>query len=328
MKTNLLLALILLVGLADKVSAKISYLALEQSYFSCTWNAWFDYPNKHNFTSGEDVYVRVKTQKYQDISFIELYCNNTYIRKESTQPYEWCNNNSSGDQYLRNLGPGNYTLKAKIKDRCGSYHYITYDIVVTGSNNNYCQFGNPLNDLYWLKQIKQSHPNYKICEYKKNGKTYFQAFQCGITHFGIKWYDCEGNFICEHLNTTPPCGVVSGAQFKKCWYDPCGVNSGNNPGCIWNSEIQHQFASLGSSKMYVKVEPQRYQDIVYIDLYLDNHYIRRENTYPYEWGKFNSSGDQALKSLIPGNHMLKAKVKDKCGQVHEITKQVFVPISL
>ena len=92
----------------------------------CNWNSWFKYPqNNHYYNYGQDVYVRVDAQKYQDIEYMELYLNNQYIRKESQYPYEWCKQNSNGDYKLRNMKKGCYHLKVRIKDKCGQYHEKT-----------------------------------------------------------------------------------------------------------------------------------------------------------------------------------------------------------
>ena len=89
----------------------------------CAWNSWFEYPtNGKRYSRGSNIYCKVKPQKYQDIEYMKLYINGQYVRKESQYPYEWCKSNSSGDHNLRNMQPGHYTLKVKIKDKCGYEH--------------------------------------------------------------------------------------------------------------------------------------------------------------------------------------------------------------
>lgn len=325
MKNILSLIFALIFG-ALNLSATVSSDAL--NFTNCTWHSYFEYPNKTHFYAGEDVYVKVKAQKYQDIMFMELYCGNQYIRKESSTPYEWCQPNGSGDSYLRNLSPGNYKLKCKIKDKCGYTNYCYYDIVVTGNggggggNHNTCSYSNPLMDLHWLKTLKQQHPNWKICEYKKNGKKYFQLYQCGITHYEIQWYDCEGNFICEHQNGHNPCGTVSGAQYIKCWYNPCGNNGGGGgqSHCTWDSWFTHPQNNShfdSGEDVYCKVQPQKYQDIEFMELYVNGQYCRKETMYPYEWCKGGGNSDHKLRDLSPGTYNLKVKIKDKCGNYYE-----------
>lgn len=318
MKNKTFLTLALIVGITINNFARVTADALNYINYTCNWYSWFEYPNKTQYLPSEDVYVRVKAQYSSHISYMELYVNGHYIRKESQAPYEWCKG-SSGDNYLRNLTPGSYTLKVKIKDKCGQIHYIQKQITVVGINPNYCQFNNPLYDLYWLKSLKQQHSNWKIDEYHKNGKIYFKLYQCNITHYQIYWYDCNGNLICTHLNTNQPCGSIYGAQYKKCWWNPCNNGGGGNQNCNWSSYFQYpqknQYFNHGSN-VYVKVNPQKKEDIAYMELYLNNQYIRKESYYPFEWCKGGGNSDYKLRNMSPGNYQLKVKIKDKCGSVH------------
>jgi hypothetical protein len=318
MKKIIVITAALLINLTGSIFGKVSSGAL--SYFTnCNWNSTFEYPNKYEYLPSEDVYVKVKPSKYQDILYMELYVNGQFIRKETSYPYEWCKPNSSGDNYLRSLTPGSYTIKVKIKDKCGQTHYIQKQIKIVGFNPNYCQFSNPLQDLHWLKQLKQQHPNWQICEYKKNGKVYFKIFPCNITHYEILWYDCNGTKVCGHLDHQQPCGVVSGAQFKKCWYTPCNGGGGNQT-CTWQSSFaspQHGKHFNKGCNVYVKVNTQKYQDIEYMELYINGSYVRKESQYPYEWCKGGGNSDHKLRNLGKGTYHLKVKIKDKCGDQHE-----------
>jgi hypothetical protein len=231
MKNTIILIAALILAIAQNLAAKVSGEALTYGSTYCTWNSWFEYPKKHTFAYGEDIYVRVKAQKHYDIAYMELYVNNKYIRKESSYPYEWCKG-SSGDNYLRNLTPGNYKIKCKIVDKCGGCHYIYYDICVTG--------------------------NYKNCNWNS-------------------------------------------------WFKYPQHNKHYNKGC----------------DVYVKVDCQKYQDIEYMELFLNNQYIRKETSYPFEWCK-SGGGDHKLRNLSKGCYHLKVKIKDKCGQYHEKTCTFYV----
>ena len=89
----------------------------------CKYKSWYKYPkNNGTYRYGEDVYVRVDTEKYQDIKEMELYVNNKFVRKESNYPYEWCKGQGNSDGYLRNLKRGTYNLKCIVKTKCGQSH--------------------------------------------------------------------------------------------------------------------------------------------------------------------------------------------------------------
>ncbi|MCB0631610.1 MAG: Ig-like domain-containing protein [Saprospiraceae bacterium] len=90
---------------------------------ACKYKSWYKYPqNNGTYKYGDDVYVRVDTEKYQDIAEMELYVNGKFVRKEATYPYEWCKGSGNTDSYLRNLKRGTYNLKARVKTKCGEWH--------------------------------------------------------------------------------------------------------------------------------------------------------------------------------------------------------------
>lgn len=100
-----------------------------------------------------------------------------------------------------------------------------------------------------------------------------------------------------------------------------------NPTCNWKSWFKYpkNNASYEYGKsVYVKVDPQHYQSIDYMDLYVDGKLIRRESKYPYEWCKKGSSSDVYLRKLKEGQHKLKCKIKDKCGKYHEIYCTIYI----
>ncbi len=89
----------------------------------CKYRSWFKYPkNNGTYRYGSDVYVRVDTEKYQDIKEMHLYVNNSFVRKESRYPYEWCKGQGNNDRPLRNLKRGTYNLKCRVKTNCGKWH--------------------------------------------------------------------------------------------------------------------------------------------------------------------------------------------------------------
>jgi hypothetical protein len=220
MKNMIILTVALLVTIANNLTAKVSTAALDYTY--CNWNSWFEYPQKHTFYAGEDVYVRVKPQKHYDINYMEIWVNNQYIRKETSYPYEWCKSSGGGDNYLRNLTPGNYKIKCKIVDKCGGCHYIYYDICVTG-NNNYCNWNS------WF-QYPQHNKHYN------KGCDMYVRVDCQ-KHQDIEWMELYVNNQCIRKETSYPYEWCKGSgnsdyklrnMQKGCYYlkvkikDKCG----------------------------------------------------------------------------------------------------------
>ena len=89
----------------------------------CKYKSWYKYPkNNGTYRYGSDVYVRVDTEKYQDIAEMHLYVNGKFVRKESSYPYEWAKGSGNTDGYLRNLKRGTYNLKCRVKTKCGKWY--------------------------------------------------------------------------------------------------------------------------------------------------------------------------------------------------------------
>ena len=82
--------------------------------------------------------------------------------------------------------------------------------------------------------------------------------------------------------------------------------------------------------VYVKVEAQKFQDIAYMDLYLNGYKVRREMSAPYEWARPYTGGDNYLRNLKAGTYKLKCVVKTKCGGKYqkEIILTYFLNIAL
>lgn len=88
----------------------------------CKYKSWFKYPkNNGTYRYGDDVFVRVDTEKFQDIKEMHLFVNGKLVRVEYQYPFEWAKPNGNGDNYLRNLKRGTYNLKVRVKTKCGKW---------------------------------------------------------------------------------------------------------------------------------------------------------------------------------------------------------------
>lgn len=67
--------------------------------------------------------------------------------------------------------------------------------------------------------------------------------------------------------------------------------------------------------LYVKVDAYDSNGIDWVELYVNDHLVRREDYSPYEWGKPHSYNDHALNYMHPGTYWLKVKAKDHHGYI-------------
>ena len=72
-----------------------------------------------------------------------------------------------------------------------------------------------------------------------------------------------------------------------------------------------------ASRVYVRVNADRPQNIVSMELFINDQSIRTEFRNPYEWGKQNSTNDPQLRNMRSGTYSLTVRVLDNCGDYHE-----------
>ncbi|MEL6945038.1 MAG: Ig-like domain-containing protein, partial [Bacteroidota bacterium] len=89
-----------------------------------------------SFTEGTDLYVKVDANDSDgSISGVDLYFDGILVRTETTDPYEWGNNEFS-DSELENLQPGTHTLRAVATDNEGATTEQSIQIEVTTAGGN------------------------------------------------------------------------------------------------------------------------------------------------------------------------------------------------
>ena len=298
---------------------------------NCFDGAFFDAPrNGKTYEVGSDIYTHIIPDQKDQIASISLYINGKYIRKEISFPFEWATGNDSNDKYLRNLKPGVYTLKARIKNKCGGVSweecifYIKYGPI--SNREEYCVINNPLKDFEWLKEIHKESPDHFIAMYKKKGRPLFRVYTCSLKR--NYWYDCKGNQLSSSQ---------SGARFYKYYHKPncsapdgeMGGGAGTDPGgqCDvkgWFKYPRNQSSYRYGKNVYVRFDVNNYKEIQQIDLYINQRFVRTERSYPFEWCKDNGDSDPQMRNLKRGTYRLKARIKSKCGQWSEVTCKFYV----
>ena len=110
MKKLSFLLLALLFSLSSKLSAKEntvnpSVLSISAKYIS---------PKLYQiFKEGETITVKIDVNSFTPIHSMKLYLNGKKIGVDKKAPFEWTSQNTPG---LRNLKPGGYVLKCRIRD--------------------------------------------------------------------------------------------------------------------------------------------------------------------------------------------------------------------
>lgn len=330
------------------IFALVSLFAVDLSAdTACYWDSYFSYPkDKGSYEVGKDVYVKVAPKKHQDISYMELYLNGKFIRKESSYPFEWCRPNSSGDNYLRNLKAGTYKLKVRIKDKCGKWHEKYCEFYVKGHHNNpnpgYCEWDS------WFKYPKDKqtfsegkHVYVRVDPKKHQDIQYMELYVNSKlirkeSSYPYEWCRPNSNEDSYLRNLKDGTYKLKVRILDKCgkWHEKYCIiyvkGHHNEPGygqCEWESWFKypkHNSHYEYGKPMYVRVDAKKYQDIQYMELYVNDKMIRKESSYPYEWCRPNSSGDDYLRKLKPGKYELKVKFLDRCHKWHEKVCVIYI----
>ena len=321
---------------------------------NCHYKAWYKYPqNGKYYNTGSDVYVKLDAQNYHNIKYTELFVNGQFIRKETTYPYEWCKGSGNSDGHLRNMKAGTYKLKARVYDKCGKYkdYYSTFYVKNNGHHppsgnpphNGHCNykawFKYPQNGKYYdagkdvyVRLDAQDYHKIKYTELYVNGK-----FVRKETSYPYEW--CKGSGNSDGYLRKLKAGTY---KLKARVYDTCGKykdyyttfyvkGSSHHPPVgshckykSWFKYPKNNGTYQYGKDVYVRVDTEKYQDIEHMELYVNNQYVRKESTYPYEWCKGSGNSDSHLRNLKRGTYNLKCRVKTRCGKYYEYYTKFYV----
>ncbi|WP_109302148.1 Ig-like domain-containing protein [Aquimarina sp. AU474] len=90
--------------------------------------------NNASYLAPATIKVIINATDTDGVGNVRLYINDTFIRQENVNPYEWNQNNQ--DDQLKNLTSGNYTLKAEAIDQKGNITTKTIAIDVNQDGGN------------------------------------------------------------------------------------------------------------------------------------------------------------------------------------------------
>lgn len=126
------------------------------------FNRSIQFENINSTLTVEEGYTLYLNVLYNDdgsdiaLSNVQLFINNTFVRRESFVPYEWGHSNSPNPNELNNLSAGNYIIKAEATDANGEILQREFTLTVNAdvqeeeeeeeepSSANTCSFGTPL----------------------------------------------------------------------------------------------------------------------------------------------------------------------------------------
>ncbi|MFT6783866.1 MAG: hypothetical protein ACJA1A_003808 [Saprospiraceae bacterium] len=294
------------------------------------------------FMAGDDVYVVGVADHHQDIEYMELFVNGNIVGKEVSEPYEWGRPNTGGDDELRNMAPGTYTLRLRIKTKCGEF----FDKHCTITIREHCEIrlmvsdikcdnngtaNDDSDDTYTFSVTAQNVQNGGAQWEGSYVNAVWGAFVIPPTNYGTKVQlgpFPAGTFT--STNTTPPIVVQGGLSMDvqvnavhdfdcsdsetvhapdNCTPTNCHSDfvidiNGNRPGSH-NCEIR---ITQGQDITITAIvdNPDDVQDatLVVDDLALF------DDEKPFKW-------EEVLKNYNPGTYHFTITISDKCGEIKQ-----------
>ena len=145
----------------------------------------------------------------------------------------------------------------------------------------------------------KNHHGYRLIRYSNNHHGYDETY----AYYNDLRHDEDYMSFNVHAKTA--------CKFKIQIFKECEQN--NDCATVeFEKPYTHQEICKGED-LYVKVKAYGQHDIKYVKLYVNGHFVRQENTAPYEWGKPHAEHDDWLNHMQPGHYELKAVAEDYYG---------------
>ena len=148
---------------------------------------------------------------------------------------------------------------------------------------------------------KETSYPYEWCKGQGNSDGYLRNLKPGTYKLKCRVYDKCGKYK-DYFCTFYIKGHDNGGDHTTCDYKG------------WFKYPQNGKSYNAGSNVYVYFDAQNYKNISYTELYVNGKFVRKENSYPYEWAKGSGNSDGYLRNLKPGTYKLKCRVYDKCGK--------------
>ncbi|MEM9885733.1 MAG: Ig-like domain-containing protein [Bacteroidota bacterium] len=282
------------------------------------------YHGQH-FPQGTDLYVKVNASDHDDyINYVNLYINGHFVDREDNHPYEWGKPHKHNHHRLNNMQPGTYHLKARAYDNYGRYTDKSITIYIDRNNSApVVSFESPRHAYHYAEgydaHVKVSATDHD--DYVKYVDLYINNSYVGRdSHAPYQWSsDAELRNLSAGTYT-----------LKAIAYDNYGkktekkitfhINRSNQAPVVSFVSPSFDQNFVAGTDLSVKVNATDHDDYVdYVELYIDDTYVGRDNHAPYEWRNYG-----VLNNLSEGTYTLFVKAYDNFGKKTEKASRIHV----
>ena len=324
----------------------------ENAQQDCQYHLIFKPDAFKNIFEGDDFYVSPDVNDRSKIKYIALYLDGKFVRRENSAPYEWCKGSGNHDALLRNMKLGKHTLKFRTYNVCGEQKDFDVDITVKknplGSDQlpgetaqNDCDYKFELKSS--LKSVVEGDDVYVSCAIDDRSKVKYIALYLDgklvrrENSAPYEWCKGQGNNDALLRNIGPGKHRLRFRVYDVCDkykdFEPTFYARSNSQGsdpapgetaqtdCLYKIKFKTpgKYSSITEGDdVYVSMDVDNYRKIKYCELSINGRLVRRENSFPYEWGKGRGNSDALLRNIKRGNHVLSCRVLDQCGEYKDL----------
>ena len=283
-----------------------------------------------NFTAPASPTVTVSASDSDgSVTSVELFVNDVSIGSDTNSPYSW--NGSSQVPALTNLPAGSYTLRAVATDNDGDTSTVERTFTVGGTNGNA-----PPAVSFNIPTIGSDFtaPAAVVVNVSANDSdgsvSSVDLFLDDVlvrreNSSPYDWNDNDQDALLSNLSNgtytlkavaTDNDGDTSSVERN---FTVGGGGANNSPTVSFTLPVVETNISAPASVTVRVLASDSDGSISYVDLYLNNTFVRRESASPYEWNSIGQN-DTSLQNLTAGLYTLRAEATDDDGAITSSTR--------
>ncbi|MFT6265777.1 MAG: hypothetical protein ACJAWS_001927, partial [Oleiphilaceae bacterium] len=270
---------------------------------------WISPVEGTSFSEGDELSVEVGATDNGRVSKVRLYLDGRFVRQENIADYEW---DSNKDSELSNLAVGPHTLRAEVTDNDDNVTTSSINFTVEapdhGTNISWVSpiDGAAFIEGYALSVEVGATDNDGIANVMLYLNDHFVRQENSADYEWDSYKDSElANLaVGPHTLRAEVTDNDDNVTTSSINFTVEAPDHGTN--ISWVSPIDGA-AFIEGYALSVEVGATDNDGIANVMLYLNDHFVRQENSADYEWDSYK---DSELANLADGPHTLRAEVTD------------------
>ena len=285
--------------------------------------------------SGYKLEVEVNaTDDDGNVKHVDLFINNKLVRREVNAPYNWGHAGSPNPNELNGLSDGSYNIRAVATDDDGATAETTFTLTIGEDKPKKpsVRFATQTKDLtvkegYKLEVEALATDQDGTIEYVELyiGKDLVRRENTAPYNWGYTDADATkmnslapGNYTVKAIATDND-GLKSETSFKL----TVQSDRSSAPNVSFKTATNNVLVTTGNPIEIEVLATDQDGTIKYVELFINDDLVRRENIAPYTWGYIDED-IQKMNSLKPGSYTIKAIATDNDGNEGETSFDIII----